>query len=39
MIENAKRRNWDGFLASVDEKSVWAAHWYVSSDPMDGGRA
>ena len=37
MIENAKREHWEGFLASLDEWSVWMAHRYVSGCPTDSG--
>jgi len=39
MIEIAKKHHWEGFLGSVDEKTVWTAHWYVAGDPTDGGKA
>jgi len=39
LIENTKRDHWEGFLESLDQKSVWAAHRYASGDPTDGGRA
>ena len=38
MIENAKKRHWDGFLASLNEKSIWTAHCYASGNPSDGGK-
>ena len=39
LIEIAKRCHWDGVLKSVDDKTVQMAHWYVSGDLMDGGKA
>ena len=39
LIENAKRERWEGFLVSLDEKSIWVAHQYTSGDPTDRGRA
>ena len=38
LIENAKREHWEGFLVTLNEKSVWVAHQYASGDPTDGGR-
>ena len=38
LIDNAKKAHWEGFLASLNEKSIWTAHHYASGDPMDGGR-
>src|SRR5882724_3205860 len=29
LIENAKRDHWEGFLESLNEKSVWVAHRYT----------
>ena len=26
LIDNAKREHWEGFLASLNERSVWTAH-------------
>jgi len=26
LIDNAKREHWEGFLASLDERSVWMVH-------------
>jgi len=26
LIDNAKREHWEGFLASLNEKSVWVVH-------------
>jgi len=39
MIENAKTTHWDGFLSTLDEKSVWTVHKYASRNPTDGGRS
>ena len=39
MIEITKRCHWEGFLESVNKRTVWTAHRYVSGDPTDGGRA
>jgi len=39
LIDDAKRTHWEGFLALLDERSVWTAHWYASGEPTDGGRA
>ena len=39
LIDKAKREHWDGFLASLDERTIWTAHQYTSGDPMDGGQA
>ena len=39
LIDEAKRTHWEGFLASLDKRSVWMAHQYASGDPMDRGRA
>jgi len=38
MIEYAKKTHWEGFLSSLDGKSVWVAHRYVSGEPTDGGK-
>lgn len=35
-IRNTKRDHWDDFLASVDERTMWNAHKYVTGDPTDG---
>jgi len=37
MIEAAKMAHWEGFLESVDEKTVWMAHRYTPQ--MEGGPA
>src|SRR5882724_10244813 len=39
LIEDTKRAHLEGFLASLDERSVWTAHRYTSGEPSDGGRA
>jgi len=39
MIEATKQSHWEEFLKSVDERTVWTAHWYVSGDPTDSGKA
>jgi len=39
IIENTKRSHWEGFLAILDENSVWTAHHYTSGNPTDGGKA
>jgi len=39
LIEKAKREHLEGFLESLNEKSVWTAHRYASGEPTDGGRA
>ena len=39
LIENAKTTHWDGFLSMLDERLVWTAHKYASSDHMDGSRS
>ena len=39
MIDSAKKSQWEGFLKSVDQRTVWTAHWYASGDPTDGGKA
>jgi len=39
LIENAKKQHWEGFLAVLDEKSIWNAHRYAFSNPSDGGKA
>src|SRR5882672_7826691 len=39
MIDVEKRTHWEEFLQSVDERTVWTAHRYTSSDPTDGGKA
>jgi len=38
MIESAKRRHWENFLGTVNDKTVWTAHWYMSSKPTDGSK-
>jgi len=37
IIEHTKKTHWDGFLANLDDRMVWTAHWYVSGEPTDGG--
>jgi len=39
LIKNAKKQHWEGFLTTLDEKSVWTAHHYASSNPSDGSKA
>jgi len=39
LIDNAKKEHWEGFLALLDERSVWMAHRYASGELMDGGQA
>jgi len=39
MIECAKKWHWEDFLESVDKMTVLTAHWYVSGDPTDRGKA
>jgi len=39
MIENAKKQYWDGFLTSLNKKSIWTMHNYASGDPTDSGKA
>jgi len=39
MIEATKKFTLGEFLESVDERTVWTAHWYASGDPTDGGKA
>jgi len=39
MIKNAKKQHWEGFLAMLDDRSVWTEHHYASGDPMDGRKA
>jgi len=38
MIECAKKAHWEDFLVSLDDRSVWTPHRYVSGEPTDGGR-
>src|SRR5882724_303329 len=38
MIECAKRRHWESFLESINDKTVWTAHWYMSGESTDGGK-
>jgi len=38
MIEHAKRTHWEGFLASLDDRSVWTDYRYISGKPKDGSR-
>ena len=38
MIDKAKKDHWGHFLQNLDEKTVWTAHRYASSEPSDGGR-
>ena len=38
LIDNTKKSNWEGFLASLDERLIWTANCYASGDPMDGGQ-
>jgi len=38
MIESSKKSHWEDFLESVDERTVWTAHWYASGDPIDDGK-
>jgi len=38
MIESAKRRHWENFLRTINDKTVWTAHWYMSSKPTDGSK-
>ena len=26
LVDKAKREHWDGFLASLDERTIWTAH-------------
>ena len=35
VIEQAKRAHWEDFLATLNDRSVWTAHKYVSGEPMD----
>jgi len=39
LIDKAKREHWDGFLVSLEERTIWTAHRYMSGDPTDGGQA
>jgi len=39
LVDKAKREHWDGFLASLDKRTIWTAHQYTSGDPKDGGWA
>jgi len=36
LIDNAKREHWEGFLASLDERSVWMVHHYALGILKDG---
>jgi len=36
MIKHAKKAHWEGFLSSLDDKTVWVTHRYVSGEPTDG---
>ena len=36
MIKCPKRRHWENFLETIDDKMVWTAHWYMSGEPTDG---
>jgi len=38
MIKCAKNAHWEDFLVSLDDRSVWTAHRYMSCEPTDGGR-
>jgi len=38
MIKCTKKVHWEDFLASLDDRSVWTAHRYVTGEPTDGGR-
>ena len=35
MIECTKKTHWKGFLSSLDDKTVWVTHRYVSGEPTD----
>ena len=39
MIDNAKKPHWEGFLATLDDRSVWMEHHYTSGNPTDGRKA
>ena len=36
MIECTKRRHWENFLETVNDKMVWTTHQYVSGEATDG---
>ena len=36
MIEHTKRRHWENFLETINDKTVWTTHWYISGEPTDG---
>ena len=38
LIDNSKKAHWEGFLASLNEKSIWTAHHYTIRGP-NGWRA
>ncbi|KAG5733033.1 putative 115 kDa protein in type-1 retrotransposable element [Termitomyces sp. T112] len=38
-IRDTSRRHWEGWLESVDAKSIWDANTFVAMAPSDGGKA
>jgi len=38
MTKCIKRRYWENFLETINDKMVWTTHQYMSGKPTDGGK-